>query len=51
MRMANRLFAAAAVALGVAGLVPAAQAQEGHEVHLKDLSWPTEGLFGSFDYL
>jgi ubiquinol-cytochrome c reductase cytochrome c1 subunit len=49
MRMANRLFAAAAVALCVAGFLPAAQAQEDHAVHLKDLSWPTEGLFGSFD--
>jgi ubiquinol-cytochrome c reductase cytochrome c1 subunit len=43
------LFRAAILALGVAGLAPAAWAQEGHEVHLKELHWPTEGIFGSFD--
>jgi ubiquinol-cytochrome c reductase cytochrome c1 subunit len=37
-------------ALGVAGCVPLAWAQEGeHEVHLKELHWPTQGIFGSFD--
>jgi ubiquinol-cytochrome c reductase cytochrome c1 subunit len=49
MRMVNRLFAAA-LALGAAGLVPAAaRAQEGHAVHLKELHWPTDGMFGTFD--
>jgi ubiquinol-cytochrome c reductase cytochrome c1 subunit len=48
MRMANRLFAAA-LALAAAGLAPAARAQEEHAIHLKDLSWSSEGLFGSFD--
>jgi ubiquinol-cytochrome c reductase cytochrome c1 subunit len=43
------LLCAAVLALGVAGLAPAAQAQEEHEIHLKELHWPTQGIFGSFD--
>jgi ubiquinol-cytochrome c reductase cytochrome c1 subunit len=41
---------AATLALSIAGLAPAAWAQEeGHETHLKELHWPTQGIFGTFD--
>ena len=43
------LRAAAVLLAGAAALPPAVRAQEGHEVHLKELHWPTQGIFGSFD--
>jgi len=42
-------FTLAALALAVTGALPsAARAAEGH-IALKSMSWPTDGMFGSFD--
>jgi ubiquinol-cytochrome c reductase cytochrome c1 subunit len=48
MRMRDRI-STTVLALGLAGLAPAmALAAEGH-IALKSMSWPTDGMFGTFD--
>ena len=49
MRIIRAFVGAAALALGLATVPPAAVEAAESGVHLKDLSWPTEGLFGTFD--
>ena len=49
MRIIRAFVGAAALALGLATVPPTAVEAAESGVHLKDLSWPTEGLFGTFD--
>jgi ubiquinol-cytochrome c reductase cytochrome c1 subunit len=44
----SRKLAGMMLTLGALSLVPQAHAAEG-AVHLKEMSWPSDGLFGSFD--